>query len=130
MNWQNMTMVYLAFKAYHAVKWKTLKIYMQSGSENWPFEMMKHSNPQTYWRSDFIWSGFQRVGLYFGHNHLKTRPFKFQTFLSRFKMVLTKRRHLSGFQMVSFQISDFICNPDHLQNNLLSTFWYPDMSVF
>ena len=65
-------------------------------------------NLRTYWRSDFKWSGFRRVLLNFGHIHLKIRPSKFQSFLSRYQMVLTKWRRLSGFQMVGFQISDSV----------------------
>ena len=63
------------------------------------------------------------VGLDFGYsfstNHLRTRPFEIQTFLSGFQKVFDKMVAISlDFKWLGFLISDPIRNPDQLQTNL------------
>ena len=55
--------------------------------------------------SDFKGSGKSSS---FSRNHSKNKPFKIQTFLSRFLMVIDKMAaNGSQFQIVGFQLSDF-----------------------
>ena len=57
----------------------------------------------------------------------ENRPFKIQTFLSGFIMVLYKMAAVSpDFKWLGFRISDTIQSPDHLQPNLFQTIWNPD----
>ena len=60
-------------------------IYIKWGSEIRPFEI------QTFWRSDFKWSGLS-FGYSYNPNHSKTGPFEIRTFFLDFKCFLTKCR--------------------------------------
>ena len=92
-------------------------------SEMGPFEIQKNLKSglfegQILNGPVFKWSGFNN-GYSYSPNHLKTRPFETQTFLSRLQMVLTKwlpvvgisNGWASGFQ-IPFEI-DTICNPTY-----------------
>ena len=59
---------------------------------------------QTFLRSNFKWSGFQKVEL-----QLQSR---FQMFFDKMAVICP------DFKWMGFQISDPIPNPDHLQTNL------------
>ena len=82
-----------------------------------------------FWRSDFKWSGY---GYCHSPNHLKTGPFKLQTFSSGFQFFWQNRTDMSGFQMVGLpdfrshlKSRPFVAQPlfDHSKSRLV---WISD----
>ena len=98
---------------------------IQWGTENRTFENQKHLKSEIFEGQIsngpvLKWSGFSYG---YSPNHLKTRPFEVQTFLSRFQMVFdTMAAICPDSKWLGSQISEPIQNPDHLQPNLLLTF--------